>query len=177
VNLPNFITVCRVVAIPVIVALLAYEHRTAAFAVFLAAGLSDALDGFLARILDQRTVLGTFLDPMADKLLATTCFVAAAVFGLAPIWLVIIVISRDIIIILGALVVYLITGGLTIIPLPLGKATTFFQFITIGALLAHPVIDLPGNILTILFAATALLSVASGAQYIHEGLRLTGDHE
>lgn len=173
-NLPNFISVCRVVAIPLFVYFLAYGHEPAAFLTFILAGISDALDGFLARILNEKSKLGTFLDPMADKLLAATAFVSLALFGVLPFWLVIIVISRDIIISLGALITYLVTGNLEIVPRPLGKITTFLQFLTISAALAGPVFNVPELLMGFLFIATSIFTVVSGAQYVYAGLEAIG---
>jgi cardiolipin synthase len=173
-NLPNLISIIRVVSIPVFVYFLVYDHQVAAFLTFVFASLSDGLDGLLARLLHQKTTLGTYLDPMADKLLTATAFVTLAILGVVPVWLVIIVISRDIIISLGALITYLVTGSLTIVPLPLGKATTFFQFLTLSASLAGPFFFIPEHVLMLLFAVTTLLTVASGLQYIYAGVSAMG---
>ncbi len=173
-NWPNFISACRVVLIPLFVYLLAYGYRREAFLVFLVAGLSDALDGFLARILRQKSILGTFLDPVADKLLAATAFVVCTMYGMIPVWLAIIVISRDIIISLGALVTYLVTGSLEIAPRMLGKITTFFQFLTVAAALAVPLLSIPAEGMAVLFWATAMFTAASGLLYIWAGIEAVG---
>ncbi len=173
-NWPNFISVCRVVAVPLFIYLLFYDHKAAAFLTFIIAGASDALDGFLARVLNQKTILGTFLDPMADKLLAATAFVAAAGYGLIPVWFLIIVISRDVILSLGALVTYFVTGSLEIQPRILGKATTFFQFLTISLALARPVFSVPADLLVGTQILTTVLTVISGIQYIYAGLVAVG---
>lgn len=173
-NWPNFISICRVVAVPVFVYLLVYNHEKAAFLVFIAASLSDAVDGFLARLTNKMSTLGTFLDPMADKLLAATAFVSLAVMKTIPMWLLIIVISRDIIISLGAMVTYFVTGTLKITPRPLGKVTTFFQFMTVSIALASPLFFIPEAFLSALFYATAVITVISGAQYVYSGLESIG---
>jgi len=173
-NLPNLISIFRVVSVPFFVYFLLYDHQIAAFLTFVIASLSDGLDGLLARLLQQKSTLGTFLDPMADKLLTATAFVTLAILGVLPVWLVIIVISRDIIISLGALITYLITGSLTIVPRPMGKATTFFQFLTLSAALAAPFFSMPDHLLLFLFAVTTLLTVASGLQYIYAGVSAIG---
>ncbi len=128
-NLPNALTVIRILLVP----LFLYKALTGdlgfAAAVYLAAAVTDGLDGFIARFWNLQTRLGTFLDPLADKLLIATSYVTLAILGIVPLWLTIAVLSRDIIIALGSLVIYLMTGNLNIHPRPIGKITTFFQFL------------------------------------------------
>ena len=100
-NIPNLITLLRIILVPVIVILLIQGSFFKALIVFIVAGLSDALDGFLARVLKQQTVLGAYLDPIADKALLVSSFVTLSVLHIIPSWLVVIVISRDFIILLG----------------------------------------------------------------------------
>ena len=108
-NLPNYITLLRVILIPFFINLMIYGYYVEALLVFLAACTTDGLDGFLARVLKQKTELGAFLDPMADKLLILSAFVTLAMFGKLPFWLVIIVISRDAILTMGGLIIYFMT--------------------------------------------------------------------
>ena len=103
-NIPNTITVFRILLTPVFVILLQKGMDTWALAVFTIAGLSDALDGFIARCSNRRTELGAFLDPIADKMLLIAAFVGLAVFGKIPPWVTIIVISRDVMILMGVAV-------------------------------------------------------------------------
>jgi cardiolipin synthase len=173
-NWPNLISLGRVVAVPLFVCFRLYHMPQAAFITFIAAGLSDALDGFLARVLNQRTILGTFLDPMADKLMTAVAFLTLAFADQVPLWLAIVVISRDLILILGAVVTFLVAGELKIKPRPLGKITTFCQFSTIAGVLAFPYFVFPGGFLNALFILTALATVLSGAQYVHAGIKAVG---
>ena len=145
--------------------------------VFLAAAITDGLDGFIARFWNLQTRLGTFLDPMADKLLVTTAYLSLASAQVVPLWLSIAVISRDIIIVAGSITVYHLTGNLDIKPRLTSKVTTFFQFLTIvWALL----IGAGGIGDASLFAATfrplgfltGILTVVSGSVYIFAGFRL-----
>ncbi len=100
-NIPNFLSLLRIILVPVIVIFLIQESYTKALITFTVAGLTDIIDGTLARTLNQQTKLGSFLDPIADKILLSTSFVTLSVFGLIPSWLTVIVISRDFIILLG----------------------------------------------------------------------------
>lgn len=147
-NLANKISVFRILLIPFFVLCIVYykpEHdilRFFALAFFLIAVLTDAVDGYFARAKKQGTVLGTFLDPIADKLLLVTAFISLSVINdfprgiKLPLWVPIIIISRDIIIILGIAVIYVILGNVQIAPSRLGKIATFFQMATIiGVLL------------------------------------------
>ena len=100
-NIPNFLSLLRIILVPVFVIFLIQAEYDKALITFAVAGLTDALDGTLARLLKCQTTLGAFLDPIADKLLLVTSFVSLALFGLIPAWLAVIVISRDFIILLG----------------------------------------------------------------------------
>jgi len=111
-NTANKLTVFRIVLIPFFVILLIYHYIAIALLVFGLASVTDAADGFIARRWKQKTRLGTFLDPMADKALLSTSFVTLAILHLLPGWLAVITISRDIIIVFGALIVYILNGNL-----------------------------------------------------------------
>lgn len=169
-NIPDLITVLRILLIPLFIGLLLYDSYAPAAVVFCCAGITDVLDGMLARKLGSFTRLGAYLDPMADKLLSVSSFVTLAVKGPIPAWFVLIVISRDVMISLGTLILYLSGGTLNIAPSMVGKVTTFFQFLTI---LATVVLLIDERILffwkTVLYAA-ALLTVLSGGQYLYRGL-------
>lgn len=169
-GLPNLLTAARILLIPLFVGLLLYERHGAAALVFCGAGLTDLLDGFLARRLKSLTRLGAFLDPLADKLLSVSSFITLAVKGPIPAWFVVIVISRDVIISLGTLLLTLSDGAFDIIPSPLGKVTTFLQFVTI---LMTVLFLMDARLLflwqTVLFAA-ALMTVLSGLHYLYRGL-------
>ena len=169
-GLPNLLTAARILLIPLFVGLLLYEKHAAAALIFCGAGLTDLLDGLLARRLKDLTRLGAFLDPLADKLLSVSSFITLAVKGPIPAWFVVIVISRDVMISLGTLVLTLSDGALDILPSPLGKATTFLQFVTI---LATVLFLMDPRLLhlwqTALYAA-ALMTILSGLHYLYRGL-------
>ena len=100
-NIPNFITLIRILLVPLLVIFLIEGKTSYAFLTFIAAGASDGLDGFLARVLKQKTALGAFVDPIADKLLLTASYITMAVLGMLPEWLSVLVVSRDVIILTG----------------------------------------------------------------------------
>ena len=180
-NLPNFLSVLRIVLMPLIIILLCYNNYLAAFAVFAVAAITDALDGLFARLFNQKTTLGSYLDPIADKLLLVSSFVTLALLKLIPPWLAILVVSRDIIISIGILVLRLNLFHVEILPSMISKCTTFFQILTIGLSLLFFLFEKTFFILDVVFWITAALTVVTGMHYIIRGLKvvngsvLTGD--
>ena len=131
-NLPNFITLLRIGAIPIFLIFLTDERYTDALIIFILAGVTDSLDGALARLTNSHTALGAFIDPLADKLLLVSSFLILAFLGHIPRWLAILVISRDVIILVGFTVLYFITGhSIAVRPTLVGKVSTFFQLLTV----------------------------------------------
>lgn len=173
-NVPNLITTLRLLLLPVFLTLLVYRRPAPALAVLLAAALSDALDGLIARRLNQKTAIGSFLDPLADKLLSVSGFVALSFLGPIPAWFVIIVLSRDVIISLGALVLYIHDGRLEIAPSLSGKAATLCQFVTLVLTLVVQITGAAEGAWFWLLIVTAMLTVASGLQYLWRGLSRAG---
>ncbi|NDY42351.1 CDP-diacylglycerol--glycerol-3-phosphate 3-phosphatidyltransferase [Dissulfurirhabdus thermomarina] len=173
-NLPNLLTLLRILLVPLLVICLIERRMAEALAIFAAAGFTDALDGFLARWLRQKTRLGAVLDPIADKLLLMSACVTLAVIGRLPGWLAVIVISRDVIILLGVGVLFLILGGVEIRPSFLGKVTTFCQLFTVFLVLAGAWLAGAERWLPAVFWATAAVTVASGLHYMARGLSLVG---
>lgn len=171
-NLANRITIVRIFLIPFFVILLIYDYGFAAFILFCVMGITDAVDGFIARACGQKTELGTFLDPMADKLLLTTAFIALSIINELPVWLTVIVVSRDLIIVLGALLTHILTNNLIISPSIMGKCTTFFQLLTISLVLLLRLMEQPPFSLNALFVTTAIFTAASGIHYIYKGTKL-----
>src|SRR4030042_999547 len=123
-NIPNILTLLRIIMVPVIVILLIQESFLKALIVFVAAGLTDILDGFLARFLHQQTVLGSYLDPIADKALLVSSFVTLSVLHIIPGWLAVLVISRDLFILLGISVLSIMSISVEIRPAFVSKVTT-----------------------------------------------------
>ncbi|HET9845702.1 MAG TPA: CDP-alcohol phosphatidyltransferase family protein, partial [Nitrospira sp.] len=126
-NIPNSLTILRILLIPVYVGLLIYERFDGAMIVLLVAGVTDALDGTIARAANQRTRLGAFLDPLADKLLLTSGFVTLSAIHLIPTWVTILVVSRDAMLLLGTAVAQFTESNIDIAPTFLGKGATFLQ--------------------------------------------------
>lgn len=172
-NLPNLITICRILLVPVFAIFILEDKIAMACIVFLVAGISDGLDGFLARILQQKTVLGALLDPLADKLLLTTAFIFLAMTEKVPPWISVIVVSRDILILGGIALLILFSKTPAIRPTFLSKCTTFFQlitvlyFLTVG-LVVHEIIYVTHLLLYI----TCFFTVISGIHYITVGLKV-----
>ncbi len=133
----NQITILRLVFVPIFAALIVDREYRWALAVLIAAAVSDVLDGNVARIFHQETTLGVALDPIADKALMTTAFIALAVRDVLPWWLTIMVISRDVAILLTALLIILAAGYRTFNPTVLGKASTAAQMATILIAVSH----------------------------------------
>ena len=170
-NLPNLLTILRILLVPVFINLLIYKLYTSALGIFLLASFTDGLDGIIARAANQRTTLGTYLDPMADKLLLTAAFITLSVLQFIPVWVSVIVVSRDIILVLGALVLHLAQGEFIITPTPLGKATTFLQLVYVILILSLVVLDRHTNFEQPFVFGMLLLTVTSGLHYIYRGIR------
>lgn len=135
-NVPNLITLGRVILVPVIFWLLVSGETRLAFFVFVLAGASDAVDGFIAKRFGLTTELGAYLDPLADKLLLVSIFVALGVRGALPSWLVIAVVSRDILIVVGVMLSWVLDKPMRIQPLIVSKANTLAQIMLAGTVLA-----------------------------------------
>jgi len=185
-TLANKITLCRILLIPVFVwltldyirdyqrGLEAEWQRWLASAVFAIAAVSDAVDGYVARRYQQKTELGTFLDPLADKALLMSALVLLSVrfedgtpFAPLPLWFPVLVISRDLILMLGTLLIHMLTGQARARPRLVGKCATFFQMITLGWVLLkieNPPYEGP------LYAA-AFFTLVSGLWYVFDGVK------
>jgi cardiolipin synthase len=173
-NIPNLLTLLRIILVPIVVIFLIQGSFTKAMITFVAAALTDALDGFLARTLGQQTVLGAYLDPIADKALLASSFVTLSVLRVIPGWLTVIVISRDIIILLGILVLTMMSIEVKIRPTAVSKITTAMQLATVLMVLSDRCF--PGYIHEIwlmgLFWLTAFFTIISGLDYITRGQKL-----
>ncbi len=176
----NQLTILRMIFIPVFVILLVYDHLGWAFAIFILAGVTDGLDGLIARWFRQKTSLGAYLDPIADKLLLMTSFVVLSIRGmglpnLVPLWLTILVISRDIIMVSSVLIIVISTGHRRFPPSVYGKTTTFLQIFTIVVVLYLNYRNIQHEALQWLFVATAAVTVYSGLDYIYRGKKLVSE--
>jgi len=168
--------------IPCFVLLLIYGHLKSAMLLFIIAGFTDGLDGLLARKLQQKTVLGSFLDPMADKLLLTSAFITLTVPSVPvtfhiPIWLTVTSISRDLLIALAALIIHLQTRHTDFPPSFLGKCTTAAQLTTVAAVMLANLTPAVEPILNPLVYATLLATVASGLHYFYRSVVLIESYQ
>src|SRR5215472_5161614 len=143
-TVPNQITLLRLGFLPFFLILISYEEYRWALLILMLAALSDAIDGLLARKLNQRSALGAYLDPIADKLLLSSSFVILAMKREIPWWLTIIVLSRDILILVVAAVIILISGYRPFPPSILGKLTTMFQIILVFTAVLGAAFSVPG---------------------------------
>jgi len=174
----NKITICRILAVPFLIATLLYysperDHlRMVALVIFLFAVISDIVDGYVARTRHQKTPAGVILDPLADKLLLISVFLCLYKIGPDlpvvgfPLWLVVAVISRDVILLMGASIIYITNGNFLIEATRWGKTSTFFQVATVIALL----LQLAG--MEWLWVVTVFFVIISGIDYIRNGIKL-----
>ena len=174
INIPNTLTVLRIILVPAIVILLMQGDFFKALILFTLSGITDGLDGFLARVLHQQTELGAYLDPIADKALMVSCFVTLSIKHVIPGWLSVIVVSRDCIILIGIAMLAIMSVSFQIRPTMISKLTTVFQLLTIFVvLLVHTlaiVVDFR-MVLLGLYIVTSALTVLSGLNYIFKGIR------
>jgi cardiolipin synthase len=164
---PNLLTLLRICLAPFLVSAILENRYALSFVLFLAAGLTDALDGTLARWLKQRTVLGQYLDPVADKLLLSTLFVVLTHKGLIPARVTVLVFGRDVGILVVAAILYAAVGRREFQPSIFGKANTVMQVTAVAAVLLHQISAASWVVMLRLAAldATVVLTVASGLHY------------
>jgi len=172
VNLPNTITVFRILCVPVFVNLLIYDRFGYALVVFFSAVVSDGLDGLIARVFNQRSRLGMYLDPLADKLLLISAFITLSILRLVPIWLTTIVVSRDLLLALGTLLLHLLSLHVDIQPSWLGKVTTVLQFGYIVVMLAAEPLALDKSVIAPTVLVVAAATIGSGLHYLWRGARM-----
>ncbi|WP_299937338.1 CDP-alcohol phosphatidyltransferase family protein [uncultured Nitratireductor sp.] len=166
-TIPNVITLMRFILVPGVVFALLTGDNGWAFAGFLIAGISDGVDGFIARHFNQRTELGAYLDPIADKLLLVSVFVVLGYMMELPLWLVIAVVSRDALIIGGVLLSNVMGHPVAMKPLFVSKANTLAQILLALLVLAELAFGYSSGAVRLwLIVATGLLTVASGAAYL-----------
>ncbi len=171
-TLPNAITFARLCAVPAAIWLVLQHRLDLAFWVFVAAGISDGVDGWLARVRNARSKLGAILDPVADKALLVSIYVTLAAIGVLPDWLAILVVFRDLLIVGGVIMLYLLGQPPAIQPILLSKANTVLQILLAAAALAIGGFGWrAGALLDGLIWATAATTVASGAVYVWRAAR------
>jgi len=174
-TIPNLITSIRIILAPIFVIYLINDRFLSALVVFIFAGLSDGADGLLARLLHQKSKLGAYLDPLADKILLIAGFVVLSVRGFVPPWLTVTVISRDVLILLGVLILFLNGTKFKIRPSVLSKMTTCLQIGTVLLVLSKNHFQPLSQISDYLFWVTGVFTITSGLHYMSYWFRLIGD--
>jgi cardiolipin synthase len=184
INIANGLTAMRVLLVPLFAYLMIVGREREALVVFVACGLSDGLDGILARRLRQRTLVGAYLDPIADKLLMATAFIVLAYLKVVPLWLAVLVISRDLFILVGSSLYLLLIDASDIRPTAISKLNTAVQILTVVYFLAYTAFPEVSGFLPIggesavppiLIALCALTTAVSGGQYLYMGIRKLSD--
>jgi cardiolipin synthase len=175
VNLPNLITLARILLVPVVVWAIASGEMLIAFVVFVVAGISDAVDGFLAKRFDMTTEIGAYLDPLADKALLVSIYIALGITGNVPRWLVILVVSRDLMIIGAVILSWLVSKPINIRPLAVSKLNTAAQIVFAGLVLGSLGLDFnPGWAMPAMMTLVAVLTLLSVGAYLREWVRHMG---
>ena len=172
ISIPNILTILRILLTPLFIILLLRNQLTSALLVFSLAGISDALDGFIARYFNLRTELGAYLDPTADKLLLTSAYICLAVLGVIPSWLTVIVITRDVVIVLGIAILTITEKKYEVKPSIISKLTTAAQIATVFIILLKPTFAGFDIARSQLYWITAVLTTLSGLHYIYVGMHI-----
>lgn len=175
-TIPNMMTLARIALVPGFLIGVIYGQLQIALVLFLLAALTDVLDGYLARCLRQESPLGSYLDPLADKLLSTVAFVSLAAIGLLPAWLAVVVFFKDLFIALGVAIIFLVGKKPEVVPSVWGKGTTFVQIATVACALLWELAGLDGARLAALFWLAGIMTVFSAGYYIQQGFRQLRDN-
>jgi len=175
VTIPNLITIGRLFLVPLTIWLLISGKPTLAFWVFILAGVSDGVDGLIARQFNQRSQLGGYLDPLADKALLVSIYVAFAITGGLPVWLAILVVSRDLLIVGGVMLAWMLDRPVPMRPRAVSKTNTVAQIVLAAVVLADHAFTPHFDYLThILIVIVAFFTVASAAVYVVDWVRHMG---
>ena len=177
----NQLTLLRMLLIPAFAIFLLYGYAGWGLLTLVAAGITDALDGLIARRTGQKTTLGAWLDPMADKLLLVTTFIMLTIPGLGfanrlPVWLTVLVISRDVAIVLSVAVVNLAVGRRTFLPSIYGKIATATYIVTGVVTLLFNYLNQTSVFVTVCIYASLAITIVSGVHYVRHGLQIVKQH-
>jgi cardiolipin synthase len=171
-SIPNLITLGRILLVPIVVWAIASGEMWIAFILFVAAGVSDAVDGFLAKRFGMTTELGAYLDPLADKALIVSIYITLGVNGIIPIWLVILVVSRDIMIVGAVMLSWMVGSPLEVKPLLVSKLNTVAQILFACVVLGSLGFNIEAKMLElILMGLVTALTLLSVAAYLAEWMR------
>ena len=169
--IPNAITSTRILCVPCLIWMLFHQQFERSLVLIFVMGLSDGLDGFLARRYGWKTTLGAYLDPLADKVMLLSAFIAFVALGWVPWWLAAVIVARDVILLVGAAYYHLVTRQLKMEPLASSKINTCAQIILAVSLIYAQVWPLHAQILNALMTVVVCTTVASGVQYVMEWSR------
>jgi cardiolipin synthase len=170
-TIPNLITLFRIILTPLFIIFLIQGNYPKALVVFILAGVSDLADGLIARTWQQKSRLGSYLDPLADKILMAASFVTLSIYHQIPSWLTVVVLSRDVTLATGVLIFRLADIPLMVRPSLAGKWTTTFQLTTVGFVLLSKIWAFPPLVLPVFFWVTGILTTVSGLQYFYRGFK------
>ena len=182
-SVPNVLSILRMGLVPLFIIAVVDGEAVRALVIFVAAGVTDSLDGFIARFWRQQTLLGAYLDPIADKMLLTSAYVVLTIPALnpkltIPVWVTVLVLARDVLIVVLAVILHIVTGQRSFPPLKIGKITTTAQIATVAVVLVGMAFGVRGFALVAppLIWATAVLTVVSGLGYIVRANRMVEEH-
>ena len=170
-TIPNLITLFRIILTPLFIIFLIQGNYHKALVVFILAGVSDLADGLIARTWQQKSRLGSYLDPLADKILMAASFVTLSIYQQIPSWLTVVVLSRDVVLAMGVVVFRLADIPLVVKPSLVGKWTTTFQLVMVGFVLLNKIWAFPSLVLPVFFWVTGFLTIVSGLQYFYSGIK------
>jgi len=165
-NIPNILTLARIIMTPVIVYMVLSEQAWLALALMVIAGITDMLDGAIARYFNMRTTVGAYLDPLADKIMLISLFITLFIVEQVPLFVFLAIIFRDLIIVLGAITYEIVTHRLTMQPSFISKATTFIQIVYVVLLLLNMAMVIPAILLQTAMWLTFMLTCTSGLHYL-----------
>jgi cardiolipin synthase (CMP-forming) len=174
-TIPNLITTLRIILTPIFVIYIINDELITGLVILIITGLSDGIDGLVARLFNQKSKLGAYLDPLADKIILISAFVALSIRDFLPSWLTVMVISRDILILMGVFILFLNGMKVDIRPSVSSKITTCLQFLTVILVLAKDYFPALEKYYPFLFYLTAFFTIISFLQYMYQWFRLTGD--
>jgi len=174
-TIPNLITTIRIILTPIFVIYIINDELISGLIVLVISGISDGIDGMVARLFNQKSKLGAYLDPMADKIILISAFITLGIRQMLPAWLAVMVISRDILILMGISIMFLHGMKIDIKPSISSKITTCLQFITLILILSKDYLAGFQGYYRYLFYVTAFFTTISFLQYTHQWFKLTGD--
>lgn len=174
-TVPNVITSIRIILTPIFVIYLIHDEFLYALIIFVMCGVSDGVDGLVARLFNQKSRVGTYLDPLADKIILVSAFIVLSIRDFLPSWLTVTVIARDVMILLGVFVLFLNRLEFNIRPSLVSKITTCTQFVVVIGVLSEEYFLFLGRYNPYLYYFTALFTISSGLHYMHYWFKMMAE--